>query len=273
MPARFDPLAEIGELSISNLPECLAGLHLPWIRGTEFSQLGGEIPLDGFQHCVEEPHVRASSFHFWLGCRHVFVVHAWALHLFFRCHFCLGRAPCSTSKTLYPSAVTRVQVHHFRLCGFLFSSLFVVLRSSGRLCSWPPCVVVHRRVGLQTAALRETHSSLCWTLSVKALSSSKLLQFIWNSNVRAVSACVLVPRDHLHRCSCLMCFLKRCASLKEAEHTGSRHEKMCFCFHLFLPFMGTRKSLHKTPPNSECLHHVNSRRCKIRKLSRTFGAH
>ena len=107
MPARFDPLAEHGELPFFNdLPSCQRAPLLPQIRGA-LSCPFHESPHDGFQHCVEEPYVRASPIPRRLVYHQVVVVSLRFASLL-RCRFRSGGTPCKTSKPLHPSSVTRI---------------------------------------------------------------------------------------------------------------------------------------------------------------------
>ena len=60
MPSRLDPMAERGELlDFGELRELSHGFQLPAIRGRHVC-LASELFHDGFQHCVEGPHMRVS---------------------------------------------------------------------------------------------------------------------------------------------------------------------------------------------------------------------
>ena len=102
----------------------------------------------------------------------------------------------------------------------------VVLRQSEGLCSWPPCVAVApRRASLQTAALRKRVCAPLIDILVKFFELFELLQFIWDSGVRAVSAYVFVPRGPPAQVLVIDVFSLAVRFTNKAEHSGSRHEK------------------------------------------------
>ena len=47
----------------------------------------------------------------------------------------------------------------------------------------------------------------------------------------------------------------------------------CFCLRLLLPLAGSSRSIHKTPPTSQCFHFVNSRCYQVREYCFAHRTH
>ena len=136
------------------------------------------------------------------------------------------------------------QVRRFLLCCFLFSSLLMLSWCFARMrVSAPGRLVLLSRLGRQVSRLLPSaKKKVCapsLTFSVKMLSSSNycifsgILMFVLSTRM------YLCQGDHSLRCSGLTCFLRRFASWKKKGRTlWVRTRERCFCFLLFLPFIG-----------------------------------
>ena len=82
----------------------------------------------------------------------------------------------------------------------------------------------------EEASEAKTASPSTWHLSTNWLTSSGM------STSTTLTRMKLRLRDHLLRCSSLMCLQKTDISLKNNDHSGAGHVTGCFCFCLFVPF-------------------------------------
>ena len=134
-------------------------------------------------------------------------------------------------------------------------------------------MVAKRRASLQTAASPQDALHSLMDIFGQHFEFFKLLQLLWDSGVRAVSAHVFVPKEPLAQVLVCDVFSQKVRFVKKDRTLLVRARKRCFCVRLFLPFMRTRRSIHKAPSRSDSLHHVNSGRCGVWKNCLAHRAH